>query len=624
MWHHRHPQTSCLGQLRAAAWTVFALALLAGWSSPASAKPFPPDPIAQLREALKEPIPPDASDDKAVLKAALQKRKASLDERIASLHNLGEMSRALLLLEWHLDDPDELVRQNEQDVWNALADRFTNSVRATLKSKDEAQEIAAANLLAETAVAARAFPSQTLLARRKLAAFAPELVTIIESPDRRSPETRVAAVRALSRINPIADSRKTLETSVRGLGYVLKNGDVTERRAAARALGELVRVLTTSTERASQESIPAIAVATIPVVVRGLGDADADVRRLSVEAIDLPVVAIADRTLGEDVRPEMVQLAQVLRDAASSGSDKGARLGQTVNDADPAVRLAARHALEDIGYFRQRMLPGVKRPYLPPDLGSPDKVHHTPYESPFTVRSSEPRKPARKPEAVHDVLAQDNQKPTDLLLEGLKRTILDLAAGLADPNPRSRLAAVEALEMLGDEARPVAPAIVRSLEDPDKFVRWAAARTLGRIGEKAPAGGDSAIAALSRLLFDADLSLQLAAATALGHYGPSARGAVEALGRRSLDGDAEIRIGAMHALESIGTDSAPALPQIATNLCADIPMVRRTAADVLGRFGSLAQASIPALRQALTDPDGDVRRAASDALLAIASASRPR
>ena len=75
--------------------------------------------------------------------------------------------------------------------------------------------------------------------------------------------------------------------------------------------------------------------------------------------------------------------------------------------------------------------------------------------------------------------------------------MLDLAAGLMDPNPRSRLAAVEALETLGDAARPVAPALVRSLQDPDRFVRWAAARTLGKeYGHDSPAGGESAVAAV--------------------------------------------------------------------------------------------------------------------------------
>ena len=40
---------------------------------------------------------------------------------------------------------------------------------------------------------------------------------------------------------------------------------------------------------------------------------------------------------------------------------------------------------------------------------------------------------------------------------------------------------IDALEMLGDQALPAVPALTRALADPDLFVRWAAARTLGKM-----------------------------------------------------------------------------------------------------------------------------------------------
>ena len=77
----------------------------------------------------------------------------------------------------------------------------------------------------------------------------------------------------------MADNPKAQETAVRGLGYLLRSGNVEEHRAAVRALGEFTRVLTSSTERVSQESIPTIALTTIPAATSALGDADAGTGR---------------------------------------------------------------------------------------------------------------------------------------------------------------------------------------------------------------------------------------------------------------------------------------------------------------------------------------------------------
>jgi HEAT repeat protein len=193
---------------------------------------------------------------------------------------------------------------------------------------------------------------------------------------------------------------------------------------------------------------------------------------------------------------------------------------------------------------------------------------------------------------------------------------------------------------------------VKSLSDPDRFVRWAAVRTLGRL---APREANLVVPAVARLLEDGDLDVEVAAATALERYGPQATDAVTALAQRSTHGDAEIRIAAMRVLVAIGNDAAPALPSVARNLVtqlagisADFDLlqpgrttpgaeraalsaaatllgapqparIRVTAAETLGRFGKLAAAAAPVLQQALSDIDPDVRRAASEALLKITS-----
>src|SRR5262249_3700834 len=116
--------------------------------------------------------------------------------------------------------------------------------------------------------------------------------------------------------------------------------------------------------------------------------------------------------------------------------------------------------------------------------------------------------------------------PEDPLLEALRAALPALAAGVSDPDPRVRLASLDALEPMISEGRPAAPALVKALDDKNRFVRWAAARTLGRIG---PVPGVDAVTPLVRMLRDPDLDLARGAALALSRYGPAARAAVPAL-----------------------------------------------------------------------------------------------
>ena len=61
-------------------------------------------------------------------------------------------------------------------------------------------------------------------------------------------------------------------------------------------------------------------------------------------------------------------------------------------------------------------------------------------------------------------------------------------------------------------AAPALPALVTALRDSDRFIRWSAVRTLGKIG---PSAGLPAQPELIRVLLDPDGDLREAAATAL-------------------------------------------------------------------------------------------------------------
>jgi hypothetical protein len=181
--------------------------------------------------------------------------------------------------------------------------------------------------------------------------------------------------------------------------------------------------------------------------------------------------------------------------------------------------------------------------------------------------------------------------------------------------PRVRLASLDVIETMGEAGTPAIPALIRSLRDPNRFVRWAATRILGRL---APRGASEAVPVLASMVTtDEDLSVRLAVATTLGRYGPAAVSAIGPLVRAMNSSDVEMHTTVLKALEGIGTDASGALPAVAAGLQNASPKVREESARVLGRFGSLSRPYLPQLRVALGDSTEEVRRTASDAILAI-------
>jgi HEAT repeat protein len=383
----------------------------------------------------------------------------------------------------------------------------------------------------------------------------------------------------------------------------------------------------------------------VPVAGVALNDSDAEVRRLGVEAIQqaaqnltdsilLPVsldfppagrpLAPEERAHINEYRDEVKGEVKLLTPLMESLKDQGEGLARVARDPNPAVRITALRTLEQMGYAREKLI----RRYatMPP---APKESETLPAPTPrdnSKEKSELPGAaggtlvaqvaPAAAPLPARDVL------PRDPLLAGLRESLPSMIRALSDPDVRARLAAIDALEMLGDQALSAVPALTRALGDPDLFVRWAAARTLGKMvpaDEDTPVPGVlvAAVPEIARLLCDPDLDLRLAAATALGRFGPAARDAVPALAQTVNKGDVEIRVAAIEALGNIGPDAAPAIPAVIEALSHSDPRVRSAAAHLLGRFGPTARQAAGPLRALLTDPDPEVRRAASDAILSI-------
>ncbi len=186
-----------------------------------------------------------------------------------------------------------------------------------------------------------------------------------------------------------------------------------------------------------------------------------------------------------------------------------------------------------------------------------------------------------------------------------------LTKNLSAKNVRVRLTAVYVLEDLGSEAAPASAVLAKALvEDADPFVRWGAARALGKM----TAAETDAIPALVKALEDKNDDVRQTAPIALARFGPAAKPAVSGLAAAVKRNDG-LRLGALKALAAIGKGAAPAAGEAAAALVDPDAEVRIAAAGALAHMGTLKEDDAAALRKTLDDPNADARRAASEALL---------
>jgi HEAT repeat protein len=573
-------------------WLTILVAAVRG-DARAAEEPFRFDPVTALRQALKVPlrdVTPDSPD--------LLARRQALQDRTAALCSLPELREALLLDEWRDEDPGTPLVAIDQAVRLDLARRFEQALCEVLQKGDRVARLAAANMLAETTSALW----DLHLPGWEPRGLGPVLAELVREND---PELRKAAARALSRLD--ADPVVALPA----FRNLFQAGDPVLRRVAVDGLACLVKRVSqplpphpeSAGDQLSPENLRVIR-AVLPAVADGLTDADADVQRLSMEALQLTAQAAAllvdsphpgPASLPEEAeayrlpvateRAELEPLARDLKDLTAS-------LTPALNDRDPAVRLRAHQTVEALSMAWRRL-----------------------QDRAASVTATGSTAPAGNPApTLMPVLATQPQtldwRPANRWLT----LVPVLAWGASDPDVRVRRAAIEALEALGDEAVPAAHALVCALGDPDVFVRWGAARTLGRIG---PVPRVAVVPALKPLLADPDLDVRLAAAEAVRSFGPAAAEVVPTLTKMVVTGTPALRLAAMQALEGIGLPAQAAIPAVAAALQTPDVRVRLAAARLLGKFGPAALEAREALRAALHDPDAEVRKTVSDALLHI-------
>ncbi|HVS39321.1 MAG TPA: HEAT repeat domain-containing protein [Gemmataceae bacterium] len=328
-------------------------------------------------------------------------------------------------------------------------------------------------------------------------------------------------------------------------------------------------------------------------------------------------------------------------------------LAEAVGDEDPQVRASALTIVADLANVRDRLKNLAAHP-APQPVTEPGGA------------APPPNGEGAKPEAIRNFAAgvilvaaedtspqQQQKQAYEDLARGLDKTLASVVRQLGAPDAASRLRAIDALEIQGVTAFPAVDAVTVSLGDPDRFVRWAAARTLGELAQTetdkqkfTPAQIAAAIQGFRALLRDEDVGVRLASVTALQHFGTRAAAAAPDLTAMIIrsqvpaalaivaaadtdpelaTGDPTVRIGAFRALEAINNDdTVRALPAVLSALSDKNSFVSVAAADFIGNVGPIAPQAqrsdlVRALHDILADPntDSDVRRAAGAALLRL-------
>jgi HEAT repeat protein len=390
----------------------------------------------------------------------------------------------------------------------------------------------------------------------------------------------LAAAAAAQEPGPTARPDSEPGAAAAALGKLLGDPDAGRRAAAAQALGAL---LTTAVNRDAEQDVHDLphrqvvraACAVVPVAGRGLADGSAPVRLHCGEALGRAAEVLGelvdDPSAAGEVEDwpayqrEVEAERAALRPLIAAMTAQSPAMASAAADPDIRVRLVARHALEDVAGARWRLLRRASSA-----VAAPQGV---------TYGSAGDRSA--------EFLMEDP------LLAGLRQALPALAAGAqGDPDVRGRRAAIDVLETLGRPAAPAALALLAALADHDRFVRWAAARALGKIR---PANTEVVIPALARLLKDGDLDLGLAAVNALRAYGPAARPALPALSAAARAHEPEMRLAVMRALESVGGDDAAALAVLSAALTDPDGRVRQAAGQVLETIGPSRREAADAL-----------------------------
>ncbi|MBO0697182.1 MAG: HEAT repeat domain-containing protein [Zavarzinella sp.] len=443
------------------------------------------------------------------------------------------------------------------------------SVRAALRGDNPDAQRAALAAVAE-------FPPGLLFQANLSGAIAAFL-----QKEHRDPDLIAFGIRSYGKSYP-----ESPEAAAAVLRRYQKSEHVEVRRAVADALVSLVLTVVPSS-RSVADAKPFIdaSAAALPVLADVLEDPDAITQKSALGAVQtiarvvIELYTFDTGPVGEEPKPKegenrFAPLAPVLKGLAGVVP----KLAFPLASADTDARIAAARTIEYLAGVRRVVMAG-------PAVGG--------------------------------------KTPQDPRADGWPTLRASVTARMRDPDPMVRLAITEALDAVGD-AQAARPFLRAATADRNVFVRWAAARALGRT---APPKAEAAavvddVAALSRLVPDSDIDVRMAGLNALARFGPAARPSTPVVLVAATRGDIEPRVVALRTLAAMESGAAETVPALIDGLQNSDVRLRRAAASGLIRFGADARPAIPELRRALSSTDQDLKLAAAEAILAIERPAR--
>ena len=602
----------------------------------------------------------------ADIKSEVQTSKATLERLMKQLQAPSDLAGVLRLKEWNSSDTRAGVAFIEPKLQEKISDRFVPAAREVVEKGDRDQKAGLCVMIGEEASRARSQKQSGIGYRRTLAKLTPSIVdlsTKSTGPD--NVMVRLATALALANLDKFAgksgEAAEALEVPAQeridSVKPLLDESDLTIRRRAYVILATPIQAVSpryvmteggsnsaTSTDvllyrSDAQALLKKQAGLSLPLLAKGLKDKDVQIRQtcldsfrditaLLLDQVQLPPKASRDAPYFEIVKAnrDLVVGMQVLLEQISNNSDV---IVASAQDSDPTVRMQGLALLNDLAECRARVLGWkafLETPVPVPKPGGGEVREKLQLQALLTALQP-PGEPAQQP-------------LPDALAPGLRRALAVLEKNLSDPDATVRFASIGVLENLGDEAKPVLPALIRALSDKDRFVRWSAVRIISGFGPVEP---KTVVPALIQLVAIQDSDLAKAVGPALAKYGKDAAPAVPALVKtlESPVADPDLRIAYLDTLASIGEPGVAAIPAIIRLLKPqdvrlntptpnqplafvptelfkfEDPRVRAAAADALGRFGTQAAKAEPELRAALEDDNADVRKAAGEALLRV-------
>jgi hypothetical protein len=184
------------------------------------------------------------------------------------------------------------------------------------------------------------------------------------------------------------------------------------------------------------------------------------------------------------------------------------------------------------------------------------------------------------------------EKATAALLKHRSLAQPWLIEAFKDAEPARRLAVVQVVDAMGQDAKEYVPQLTSALRDSSPAVQIAAIRTLGKLGGEAKA----AIPEMGAVANQPSPDVQVAALRVLGGFGSDATPAVPNIAAAISDSNLGVRAAAFDALGSLGPLAKAAVPTLADRLRAEQNQsMQARLLGVLAKIGPDARPAAPAV-----------------------------